>query len=286
MIKRSFIVFLLLAAAYALFLKLVNVDWDTTQHLANGNRIKAEGYVFAPDDTSATVIVGSSLAYRIELDSLPAGTSNLGFGGLSIYDGLQLINRSGKSPARVLIESNVLFREPDKQFLNALFEPGLYELRRELPIMREHNQPSGVLYGWVKKTLLQQRDGSEQNDTVRSPNQMMLAEQRHSYAQTPADSTVQRFMRLLLDEVKALEQRGVEVVFFEVPIDRELERSQLSELSRSLISEHFPTVRFLRMSQEIVWRTTDGLHLDKPDALRFSGSLARELRDRSQDPSR
>lgn len=278
MIKRSFIVFILLAAAYALFLKLVNVDWDTTQHLANGNRIKAEGYVFGPDDTSATVIVGSSLAYRIELDSLPEGTSNLGFGGLSIYDGLQLINRAGKSPARVLIESNVLFREPDKQFLNALFEPGLYELRRELPIMQEHNQPSGVLYGWVKKTMLQQRDGSEQNDTVRVPNEMMLKEQRHAYAETPADSTIQRFMRLLMDEVKALEQRGVEVIFFEVPIDQELERSQLSELSRSLIREHFPKARFLHTPEQPAWRTTDGLHLDKPDAQRFSGMLARELR--------
>lgn len=278
MIKRSFIVFILLAVAYALFLRLVNVDWDTTQHLANGNRIKAEGYVFGPDDTSATVIVGSSLAYRIELDSLPKGTSNLGFGGLSIYDGLQLINRAGRSPARVLIETNVLFREPDQQFLNALFEPGLYELRRELPIMQERNQPSGVLYGWVKKTLLQQRDGSELTDTIWAPNEMMLAEQRIAYARTPADSTVQRFMRLLVGEVNALEQRGVEVIFFEVPIDKDLERSPLSVLSRSLISEHFPNARYLQPPQHSTWRTTDGLHLDKPEAQRFSGSLARELR--------
>lgn len=278
MIKRSFIVFILLAAAYALFLRLVNVDWDTTQHLANGNRIKAEGYVFGPNDKNATVIVGSSLAYRIELDSLPAGCSNLGFGGLSIYDGLQLLNRAGKSPARVLIESNVLFREPDKQFLNALFEPGLYELRRELPIMQERNQPSGVLYGWVKKTLLQQRDGSELNDTIWAPNEMMLAEQRIAYAKTPADSTVQRFMRMLVGEVNALKQRGVEVIFFEVPIDKDLERSPLSVLSRSLISEHFPNARYLQTPQHSTWRTTDGLHLDKPEAQRFSGSLARELR--------
>ncbi len=279
MIKRSFIVFILLAAGYTLFLSMVNVDWDTTQHLANGNRIKAEGYVFGSDDKDATVIVGSSLAYRIVLDSLPEGTSNLGFGGLSIYDGLQLINRAGKSPARVLIESNVLFREPDHQFLKALFEPGLYELRRELPIMREHNQPSGVLYGWVKRTLLEQRNGTEQNDTILVPNEVMLQEHRHSYAETPADSTVQRFMRMLTDEVTALEQRGVEVIFFEVPIHSDLERAALSELSRDLISEHFPKARFLRMPQQPAWRTTDGLHLDKPDAQRFSGVLARELRE-------
>lgn len=279
MIKRSILVFLLLAAGYALFLKLVDVDWDTTQHLANGNRIKAEEYVFGPNDKDATVIVGSSLAYRIVLDSLPEGSSNLGFGGLSIYDGLQLINRAGKSPKRVLIESNILFREPDAQFLSALFEPGLYQLRRELPIMRESKQPSGVLYGWVKKTLLKQHHTNEQADTILSPNEVMLAEHRSSYAMIPADSTVQRFMDMLIDEVRILQQRSVEVVFFEVPIHSELEHTALAELSRTQIKENFPNARFIHMPEQPIWRTSDGLHLDKQDAQRFSGRLARELRD-------
>lgn len=278
MIKRSFFLFLLLASAYALFLRVVDVDWDTTQHLANGNRIKAENYVFGPDDPDATVIVGSSLAYRIELDSMPERTHNLGFGGLSIYDGLQLINRAGKTPARVLIESNVLFRNADALFLNALFEPGLYELRRELPIMRESNQPSGVLYGLVKKTLLQQRDPTAQNDSVLVPSAVMLQEHRHSYSETPTDTTVQRFMRMLRNEVDALEQRGVEVLFFEVPIHPDLERAALSELSRSLVEQHFQNAPFLRMPEQPIWRTTDGLHLDKADARRFSGLLARAIR--------
>ena len=97
MIQRSFVVFSLLVIAYALFVHMVDPDWETTQHLQNGNRIKAEEYIFAADDPEAIVIVGSSLAYRIELDSLPPNTWNLGFGGLSIYDGLELINRANKT---------------------------------------------------------------------------------------------------------------------------------------------------------------------------------------------
>jgi len=279
MIRRSFLVFLVLAIGYGLLLRSAQVDWDTTQHLANGNRIKAERFVYGTDVPDATVIVGSSLAYRIVLDSMPQGTTNLGFGGLSIYDGLTLVERSGKAPARVLIETNVLFREPDHGFLKALFEPGLYELRREVPMMQEENQPSGVLFGWLKQRLLKERganDGSADSTAV--PNAVMMEEHRGNYGQLPADSTQQRFLAMLEHKVHALEERGIEVIFFEVPIEAELMSSALASESRALIEARFPGRTFIRSSER--WRTTDGLHLDKRDAQRFSGWLAAALRNR------
>jgi len=279
MIRRSFLVFLVLAIGYGLFLRFAQVDWDTTQHLANGNRIKAERFVYGADVPDATVIVGSSLAYRIVLDSMPQGTTNLGFGGLSIYDGLTLVERSGKKPARVLIETNVLYREPDHGFLKALFEPGLYEVRRAVPMMQEENQPSGVLFGWLKQRLLQERGMEDsEGDTTAVPNAVMMEEHRGNYALLPADSTQQRFMAMLERDVHALEERGIEVIFFEVPIEAELMSSALSEHSRAMIESRFPERTFIRSSER--WRTTDGLHLDKRDAQRFSGWLAGELRKR------
>ena len=274
MIKRSFLVFVLLAAAYALFIHFVDPDWDTTQHLQNGNRIKAEEFLFSPDDPQATVIVGSSLAYRIELDSLPKNTWNLGFGGLSIYDGLELINRAGRTPGLVLIETNVLFRSPDEGFLDALFEPGLYHARRSVPIMREENQPSGVLYGWIRRSLLKNAGTDRSEEEEGEPNQVMLQEHRTNYALLPAKEEQEIFMGTLRAGVNELEKRGVKVVFFEIPIHEELEEMPLSELGRDLIATHFPDHAFLRIERR-KWNTTDGLHLAKREAHVFSGELAR-----------
>ncbi len=274
MIRNSFLVLVTLALGYGLFLRVVRVDWDTTQHLANGNRIKAERFVYGDEVPDATVIVGSSLAYRIVLDSLPEGTTNLGFGGLSIYDGLTLVERSGRRPERVLIETNVLFREPDHGFLKALFEPGLYELRRAVPMMQEENQPSGVLFGWLKQRLLKDRVADEESTDL-APNAVMMAEHTANYAVLPADSTQQRFLTRLEKNVRALEERGIEVVFFEVPIEEELMTSRLAQESRALIEARFPGRTFIRSTER--WHTTDGLHLDKRDAQRFSGWLAEEL---------
>ncbi|MBL7956437.1 MAG: hypothetical protein JNM49_00635 [Flavobacteriales bacterium] len=273
MIKRALLVFAALVLGYSLFLRFAGVDWDTTQHLANGNRIKAERFAFDHSADGGTVIIGSSLAYRLVLDSFPVGTANLGFGGLSVYDGLELIRRSGRKPKRVIVETNILFREPDRAFLDALFQPGLYQIRERLPLMREENQPSGVLFGWLKQRLLQGHSPSAVSDSSAGPSAVLLAEHRARYAEVPADSVQVRFVDMLAQGIKAVEGSGAEVVFFEMPIEAELEESKLSARTRALVRERFPAHRFVRADGQ-GWRTTDGLHLTKPEAARFSGWLA------------
>ncbi len=278
MIRRSFIVFLVLVAGYVLFVRFVKVGRDTSQHQASGNRIKAEQFVFGPDQPDATVIVGSSLAFRIVLDSLPPGTSNLGFGGLSIYDGLELIRRSGKHPARVLIETNMLFKEPDRAFLDALFEPGLYELRREVPILREENQPTGVLVGWLKERMRSAPETSTNAADSMEMSQNLFDTNMASFAQVPADSVQQRFIDRLTENVAALEEKGIKVIFMEVPVSPEITKSPLAIRSRELIEERFPDHPFLRTDPQLTWRTADGLHLQPANAERYSGWLAAALR--------
>lgn len=274
MIRRSILVALLLAIGYMGFLHWVRVDWDTTQHLANGNRIKAERFIHAPAGSCPAVITGSSLAYRLDLDSFPPGTVNLGFGGMSIHDGLALIERSGKRPERVLIESNILFRDVDGTFMDALFAHGAYELRRWVPMLREENQPSGVLYGWLRS---HGRSTDTAHDTTSAPVEAMLTEQEGEYAVLPDAAYQEACIRRLEAHVRALDSLGTEVIFFEVPIHERLVDSRLANLSRNLVREHFPDHRFVRMPEGTRWRTTDGLHLIGPDAARYSGLLAGEV---------
>ena len=143
MIRRSLLVFALLVVGYALYIKFGKPELNTVQHQASGNRISAEQYIFAPDEPNSTVIVGSSLAFRIAMDSLPPNTINLGFGGLTVYDGLELVRRSGKKPRRVVLETNMIFKDPDRGFLDAVFQPGLFELRKAMPCCAKRTSPPG-----------------------------------------------------------------------------------------------------------------------------------------------
>ncbi len=278
MVRSSLLVFAVLVFGYAAFIKVANVDWDTSQHQTNGNRIKAEKYVFSDEVAGATVIVGSSLSYRIVLDSMPAGTSNLGFGGLCSYDGLQLINRTGKSPARVLIETDLLFKAPDVAFLDAVFQPGLYDLRRFAPILREENQPSGVLFGWLKGRAKEARSEATIAGDSMAVSTVLLEANRDSLSIVPSEEKQASAMAMLEQEVRSLEARGVEVIFLEVPIADELMNSPLIGRARKVIEERFPDHRFIQVAPGSHWRTADGLHLERHSAQRYSGWLAGALR--------
>ncbi|MCC6540999.1 MAG: hypothetical protein IT225_02145 [Flavobacteriales bacterium] len=277
MIRRSLIVFAILVVGYALYIKFGKPELNTVQHQASGNRISAEQYVFGPEAPDATVIVGSSLSFRIAMDSLPPHTSNLSFGGLTVYDGLELVRRSGKKPKRILVETNMIFKEADRAFLDAVFQPGLYELRKAAPILREENQPTGVLIGYIKRAMKQGGQGpdvAEADSMQMSEN--LLNTNRGIFAKVPVDSTQERFMATLEREVKALEKNGTEVLFVEVPISAELMASPLATRARESVMEHFPTHTFIRSDR--TWRTTDGLHLEWHNAQRYSRWLAQQLR--------
>lgn len=276
MIRRSLLVFAVLVVGYALYIKFGKPELNTVQHQASGNRISAEQYVFAPDVPDATVIVGSSLSFRIELDSLPANTSNLSFGGLTVYDGLELVRRSGKKPKRVVVETNMIFKEADRAFLDAVFQPGLYELRKAAPILREENQPTGVLVGYLKKGLKEgDASAASQADSM-AMSDNLLNTNRALFAKLPADTTQDRFLATLEREVQALEANGTEVVFLEVPISEELMASPLARRTREMVLARFPDHAYIRSDQP--WRTTDGLHLQWHNAQRYSRWLGSELR--------
>lgn len=277
MIRRSLLVFALLVVGYALFIRFLKpADLNTVQHQASGNRISAEQYVFGPDEPDATVIVGSSLSFRIALDSLPPHTSNLGFGGLTVYDGLELVRRSGKHPKRVVVETNMIFKAPDRGFLDALFQPGLYELRKAVPMLREENQPSGVLMGYIKRGMKEgDASAASQADSM-EVSENLFNTNRGIFAQVPPDSVQMRYLNTLEAEVTALEGTGIEVVFLEVPISAELMASPLARRAREAVRERFP--RHVFLLNDAIWRTADGLHLQWHNAQRYSRWLGAELR--------
>jgi hypothetical protein len=172
----------------------------------------------------------------------------------------------------------MLFKEPDRAFLDAVFQPGLFELRRAMPILREENQPTGVLVGWLKDRMRQTNAATVSPGDSMAVSKNLFDTNRASFAIVPPDSAQQRYLATLEREVNDLRSRGVEVIFIEVPISPELTSSPLAERSREVIMERFPEHRFLRTEPGIQWRTADGLHLQPSNAQRYSGWLAAQLR--------
>jgi len=284
MFKRMFLTFALLSLGYAAFVRWVPISYDTGQHLQGSNRIKAEGYLYAEGAVPSDVIVGSSLASRMVADSLKPGTYNLAVGGLSLQEGLDIISRSGRWPERVFIETNILFRKYDEGFIKAVTDPAMFVARTHIPILRERNQPSGLLFGWVKEKAKQEVGTMEDLSSPLDGNtevagKFMLDEQMELYKHIPGGDTTVQFMDRMVFSVAELEAHGVEVSFFEMPLDTRLMEMPLAEVSRALVHRYFPKHRVYQPSPAEEYVTTDGLHLRKESARRWSGAFRRALQE-------
>src|SRR3954467_11994984 len=110
------------------------------------NYFRAQRYVYEiPSETK--VIVGSSLSLRFNEQTLGPGYFKLCFGGASIFNGLEIIRRTGKHPAVVLIEINQLVWDKDPELLHDLFTPWLMKLRDYSVIFREEGRPANFVNG-------------------------------------------------------------------------------------------------------------------------------------------
>lgn len=277
-----FLTFAVLTLAYAAFVKWVPIGYDTGQHLQGSNRIKAEGYLYGEGEAPHDVIVGSSLAFRMVADSLGPGTYNLAVGGLSLQEGLDIIARSKRWPKRVFIETNILFRKYDEGFVKAVTDPVMFAARTHAPMLRERNQPSGLLFGWVKEKAKQELGTEEDLSAPLDGNtevtgKFMLDEQLMLYKKIPGGDTTALHLDRLAASVAELEAHGVEVAFFEMPLDTRLMEMPLAEVSRALIQHRFPKHPYLQPAPEDRYITTDGLHLRKESARRWSGAFRRAL---------
>lgn len=277
-----FLTFALLTVGYAAFVKWVPITYDTGQHLQGSNRIKAEGYLYGEGEAPHDVIVGSSLAFRMVADSLKPGTYNLAIGGLSLQEGLDIIARSKRWPKRVFIETNLLFRKYDDRFVKAVTDPVLFAARTHAPLLRERNQPSGLLFGWIKEKAKQELDTEDDlsaplDGNTKLTGKFMLDEQMVLYKKIPGGDTTARHLDRLAASVAELEAHGVEVAFFEMPLDTRLMEMPLAEVSRALIHQRFPKHRYFQPAPEEKYITTDGLHLRKESARRWTGAFRRAL---------
>jgi hypothetical protein len=276
MAKKAVLTALALLIIHAIFI------WQTSisggQYSWQNNAMKAQQYIY-DDKTPPNVIIGSSLANRLNMDNL-ANMYNLSFAGLGIFDGLAILRTKRALPKNVFVEMNIPQREENKKFTSYINSPILSPLKRYIPSLRDGHQPVSVfettLINSLKKNQSDPKANESHGEGVHDDVfDKLLAIEVINYSEIPdKDLFKERFDELQRD-VSALEKRGVNVIFFEMPVNAKICNLPRPRTIRSYFHKYFPatTYSYIPMPDCGDYKTTDGAHLTDEEAVRYTNYL-------------
>lgn len=289
---------LLIAAALLLgYEGLLAVCPDSMRAVAESqwhdNRIRAQRYLYEQRQAD-TVVVGSSLARRLDEHLGKADIVNLSFGGRSPLDGLRLIARSGAAPRLVLVEVNHLDRGADEDFLGSLLSPGRRYLREHLRALRTYYRPLSVAAALMRNGFAESferlRDGARHSagrgpmtSAAGIPHALfaqLLQRQIRAHREKPTPRRLERLVGQLEDVFGTLRARGSTIVLFEMPTHPRLCVSRhLRALRRTLERRLGDYVsRYAQAPDCTAFATTDAHHLDPASAQRYGAELEAWIR--------
>ncbi|HEV2552938.1 MAG TPA: hypothetical protein VGV17_04145 [Bosea sp. (in: a-proteobacteria)] len=262
------------ALALAIYAAVIAL-WRPTIHLYPdqdaSNLARAERVLIGEGDPH-TVILGSSLGVRIPDDWLPAGWLNASLGGKGAATGLALLRASSMRPRRILVETNTFDLGPDLAFVQDAQGPIPLALRTWVPGLRAEYRPINLLLSLAGRA----RGGAHAHRGSGSLAEACLSLQAQVQGDIVSAEIVGREVARLTARpvpsglvarmvdwraaLRAEQERGVEVILFEWPVDPEVMRSPRAAAIRTTVAETLPTLRFLRLDGEGL-ATEDGLHL-------------------------
>jgi hypothetical protein len=272
MIKRIAITTLVLLVGYTLVIHFNNNAVNAGQYNEQRNIITAERYLYGNTDTLMGVIVGSSLAERIDVDSI-GGIYNLSFRGGGAQDGLKILLMKKKIPPLVFVETNFSFNEVKESFQKN-FDPGFtYPEKLYIPILRSGNQPLSVVLGKLRnrkkpKKVIDTNTNNTENGTF---FKAMLDIQKHAYSH-PDTNMIKRSLSQLKAYVDAVEKKGSKVYFLQMPVNKALLDLPLSKAIRAGYARNFPDAKYVPIPDSLIsiCRTADGIHLNEYSAWMFA----------------
>lgn len=243
------------------------------QNQGQDNLMKAQRFIY-DDYTATSVIIGTSLSCRIITDSLDQ-FYNLSFGGLSSSDGLYILNKQEHCPANVFIETNLILKEENPDFLEGLYYGPSYYSKKYLIVLREYNQPATFFVAQMSNEANRLRKNKNQSLDIVSPeifdNGMEI--QIKSYAQIPEEKQIEERFQKLKEQVVQLQSKEVNVVFFELPVNGKLIDMPLAYTIRHALDRYFPKTEYnyLPLPEDCRdYISSDGVHLGKKEALKYT----------------
>jgi hypothetical protein len=293
MIKKSiiFTIFLLICWNFLIQYK----PFSLSQHQWQDNIISAEKFIYDIDSID-NLIVGSSLARKLQMDSLP-NFYNLSLGGQSIFDGLNILRNKKNLPRNVFIETNVFVRGENSNFNEIVSSSILNKLKESSSIFRTDKQPlayvgkrvvSPIVSGFFYKIIYMVRDKiklefqpketinpSESGNTIFDK---MLALQLDNYSKDIDTSMMNNRFESLKNHIEFLESKGVKVFFFEMPVNPALLELNRSKYLRHRVKSEFQNNYFISLPDNIeIYKTGDGIHLTSEESKIYTEYFKNEV---------
>jgi hypothetical protein len=266
MIKKAIFIALILSVIYSFFVVKFPVTWNTAQYDLQENIIKSQSYTF-DNQNYESVIVGSSLSARLDLTNI-SNIYNLSMAGGSLFDGLNIIQQKKQLPKNIYIEMNVAERPANEMLLESITNPATNVIKKNIPIIREENQPVGVLISYIFYKLEGKNVVHKKDEAVLKK----LVEEEVTNNNNNMDSIVMnKNMMDLKNEIQKFENLGVKIIFFELPVNEEVCNLIRPSQIRNTFFINFPSNKYKYILQPNCkgYKTTDGKHLSTEEVREY-----------------
>jgi hypothetical protein len=283
MIIRSIFIAFFLFIAYEFFLRVTDIPWDTSQNDKSANIISVQDFEYNYSGRQLgedTVIVGTSVSRKLNMDALGKHYINLAFNAWSGFDGLELVKMNGRKPACILVETNYAKNQVLQPEIAKSLDPISYYPGRMLKSLQLRNQPAGLLVGWAKNLMKVRIDKLKEKkrenlDLYKFSIQM----NREIMMQPIPDSILDKRFSVLKSLIDGFKNDSVSIVFYEVPVDEELrETASLVEV-RNYFNKYFPRneYKYIPFPASKKYIFSDGVHLSGQSAMEYTLYLKSEL---------
>jgi hypothetical protein len=290
-ILRPVLVCLFLMSLYQVLVSGGVLPASDGSSLIQNNIVKAQRYVYQNNADIQMVMVGSSLSANLKVKEIGDRVSSIALGGGASQTGLEIIKKSKNKPPIVLVEINdTISREIDTDFVNSLYNPVFYGLRRYLPMLREEYRPVSIFIDALKNRSKQDRNLSkEELDRLETRNitpelsrkGIQMAVEVESKSLSEKDTEIlKKEADVIKSQIAEIKKDGkVRLVLFDIPIESSVDAAIRRKQVRALMQNLFPADSFewLTPPPARKWLTNDGIHLIRSDARDFAQFLRAKL---------
>ena len=267
--KTSILVAIVLIGSYGVLLGYGQMEPATPiQTYWKKNRNTVATYLHA--NKASVVFTGSSLTAPLNFNEDAPCVYNFGLIGESALTGLDVIVMSAHNPHTVFVEINFPERDSNKY----LISDASGFLARNFPEFI-YTSPVNLVGARLSNFYYFLRDGRRQETKVTAPLEAEVVRKSEIALQREILNTPLSSILLATQistfgaQVKNLEQKGVKVIFYEMPLNPELQNSNQAIQVRDAFRSAFPNNKFIgfaEMTKGATVKPADGLHLNVEDA--------------------
>lgn len=259
-----------LLAVYALVLPIIKVTPTVGQNQYQDNLIKAEGFLYASKKCDF-VILGSSLAFRLEESYFSRPTCNLALGGDSALTGLSILKKSRAAEKTHLIVELSVLKSVDQKILNDLYGGPWFFLKSTSMLFLQESQPVTVLLSAMRKLY-------PPAPKITSLEQFKIwldyQIQDSSVADIKHLQNYQNQLKILHDELEDFAKHGHKVTLLWMPLDSNVLAGKKYQEQLKLAQTVFnPDQWMWLLPPSHNFETTDGIHLTESAARQWANFI-------------